>query len=104
MTKRQECGILYVSAAECCWPTIALPEMTGFYNPFSYLPFPLITIALPETAGLWYIRTKKGPQDYALRLHNKNALDETAGMRYSVYVSGRMPLAYYSPAGNDRVL
>ena len=25
------------------------------------------------------------------------ALDETAGMRYSVYVSGRMPLAYYSP-------
>ena len=27
----------------------------------------------------------------------KNALDETAGMRYSVYVSGRMPLAYYSP-------
>ena len=32
------------------------------------------------------------------------ALDETAGMRYSVYVSGRMPLAYYSPAGNDRVL
>ena len=25
-------------------------------------------------------------------------------MRYSVYVSGRMSLAYYSPAGNDRVL
>ncbi len=25
-------------------------------------------------------------------------------MRYSVYVSGRMPLAYYSPAENDRVL
>ena len=32
------------------------------------------------------------------------ALDETAGMRYSVYVSGKSPLAYYSPAGNDRVL
>ena len=25
------------------------------------------------------------------------ALDETEGMRYSVYVIGRMPLAYYSP-------
>ena len=34
----------------------------------------------------------------------KNALDETAGMRYSVCVSGKSLLAYYSPAGNDRVL
>ena len=32
------------------------------------------------------------------------ALDETAEMRYSVCVSGKSPLAYYSPAGNDRVL
>ena len=93
MTKRQECGILYMSAAECRWPTIALPEMTGFYNKLRIFPlsgqaialpemtgfynsenlcqFPHSTIALPETAGLWYIRTKKGPQDYALRLHNK---------------------------------
>ena len=30
--KRQECGILYMSAANRRWPTIALPEMTGFYN------------------------------------------------------------------------
>ena len=72
MTKRQECGILYMSAAECRWPTIALPEMTGFYNLLLYEYWIFFsTIALPETAGLWYIRTKKGPQDYALRLHNK---------------------------------
>ena len=32
------------------------------------------------------------------------ALDETAGMQYSVYVSGKSLLAYYSPAGNDRAL
>lgn len=32
------------------------------------------------------------------------ALDETTGMRYSVCVSGKSLLAYYSPAGNDRVL
>ena len=34
----------------------------------------------------------------------KNALDGAAEMRYSVYVSGRTPLAYYSPAGLERVL
>ena len=32
LTGRRKCGILYVSAVECRWPTIALPEMTGFYN------------------------------------------------------------------------
>ena len=32
LTGRRKCGILSMSAAECRWPTIALPEMTGFYN------------------------------------------------------------------------
>ena len=52
LTGRQKCGILFMSAAECCWPTIALPEMTGFYNTRLPMESGILTIALPETAGL----------------------------------------------------
>ena len=52
LTGRRKCGILYVSAAECRWPTIALPEMTGFYNPKNKFLLRIYTIALPEMAGL----------------------------------------------------
>ena len=52
LTKRQECGILYVSAANRCWPTIVLPEMTGFYNQF-IVPVISSTIALPEMTGFY---------------------------------------------------
>ena len=36
--------------------------MTGFYNLKKIKVSVISTIALPETAGLWYIRTQKGPQ------------------------------------------
>ena len=57
MTKRQECGILYMSAAECRWPTIALLEMTGFYNNVFLFDIFDLTIALLEMTG-FYKRAK----------------------------------------------
>ena len=57
LTKRQECGILYVSAAECRWPTIALLEMTGFYKIKVTMLSPYPTIALLEMTG-FYKRAK----------------------------------------------
>ena len=53
LTGRRKCGILYVSAVECRWPTIALPEMTGFYDPFGLPLLPLVTTALSGTAGFY---------------------------------------------------
>ena len=53
MTKRQECGILYVSAVNRCWPTIALPEMIGFYNTNCESLNDVVTIALPEMTGFY---------------------------------------------------
>ena len=75
MTKRQECGILYMSAANRRWPTIALLEMTGFYDTASPQEAAAITIALLEMTGFYDRLT----------------------------CACEMPI-YYSPAGNDRVL
>ena len=47
LTGRRKCGILSMSAAECRWPTIALPEITGFYNNSSCIKkIATLTIAL----------------------------------------------------------
>ena len=53
LTGRRKCGTLYMSAAECRWPTIALPEMTGFYDRDTDLQVVQHTIALPEMTGFY---------------------------------------------------
>ena len=53
LTGRRKCGTLYMSAAECRWPTIALPEMTGFYDFILFLKEVTHTIALPEMTGFY---------------------------------------------------
>ena len=53
LTGRRKCGILSMSAAECRWPTIALLEMTGFYNHFVRKSLITFTIALPEMTGFY---------------------------------------------------
>ena len=53
LTGRRKCGTLYMSAAECRWPTIALPEMTGFYDHGGPRRHPRRTIALPEMTGFY---------------------------------------------------
>ena len=75
LTGRRKCGILSMSAAECRWPTIALPEMTRFYNSNATFFQVECTIALPEMTEFYNLNFSK------------------------LKISGN-----YSPAGNDRVL
>ena len=74
MTKRQECGILYMSATECRWPTIALLEMTGFYNTNCESLNDVVTIALLEMTGFY------NSENLCQFPHSTIALPETAGL------------------------
>lgn len=74
LTGRRKCGILYMSAAECRWPTIALLEMTGFYNEENQSECNCLTIVLLEMTGFY---NKKGTHPGAFLTI---ALPETAGL------------------------